>query len=233
MNRSIVSVAICLSLVAGGKAATFSDTTFVNTADTIPPVTTETMEINKRYETSSRHFRHFWHVLTPRRIVVQYAGGIGFMSAGLGWYYGKNKAWETDVLLGFVPRYTTGRAKATFTIKETYSPFKLPVFRNAYYQPLACGLYLNTVFGHEFWQTEPTRYPDKYYGFSTAIRAGVFLGQRIRLNIPDKRRRWFKEMMFYYEANTCDLHIASWVTNKNISLWDIVNFSCGLKFSVF
>ncbi len=190
-------------------------------------------ENSRKYEISSRHYKKFWHALTPKRIVIQYAGGIGLLSTGVGWMYGKNKTWETDFLVGFVPPYSTGRAKATITLKETYNPFNVNLRKNVYYQPLACGLYLNSIMGHEFWTNEPSRYPKKYYGFSTAIRTGIFLGQRVKLKVPPSQRHWFKEIMLYYEANTCDLHIVSCATNKHISLWDIVNFSFGFKFTVF
>lgn len=177
--------------------------------------------------------RHFWRVITPRRTVLQYAGGIGLISAGVGWMYGPHKVWETDFLIGFVPSYNTGGTKVTLTLKQTYAPFNVQINKLFSYQPLACGLYLNSIFGEEFWTSEPKRYPEHYYGFSTGIRAGINLGQRIKLNIPPMRRRWCREIIFYYEANTCDLYLVSFFKNKDVSFWDILNFSFGLKFTVF
>ena len=180
-----------------------------------------------------RRARHFWRVITPRRTVLQYAGGIGLVSAGVGWMYGPRKVWETDFLIGFVPSYNTGGTKVTLTLKQTYAPFNVQINKLFSYQPLACGLYLNSIFGEEFWTSEPKRYPEHYYGFSTGIRAGINLGQRIKLNIPPMRRRWCREIIFYYEANTCDLYLVSFFKNKDVSFWDILNFSFGLKFTVF
>lgn len=186
-----------------------------------------------RYEKRAEKFMSFWHSLTPRRVVEQYAGGIGLFSAGLGWMYGKNNSWETDFLLGYVPPYTTGRGKLTITARETYVPFDIKVYGDVNFQPLAVAMYFNVITGHEFWMSEPVRYPHKYYGFSSGMRAGISVGQRLRLHIPEAKRRIFREVIIYYDFNTCDLDIASFSTNRYVSLWDIINISLGLKWTVF
>ena len=50
-------------------------------------------------------------------------------------------------------------------------------------------MYLNTVFGDEFWVNEPERYPKGYYGFSSKVRIHVFLGQRITYDIDVYKRQ--------------------------------------------
>ncbi|MCR4583553.1 MAG: hypothetical protein K5764_08385, partial [Prevotella sp.] len=43
--------------------------------------------------------------------------------------------------------------------------------------PLTASIYVNTVYGHEFWKSQPGRYPDKYYEFmSTKFRLNIALG---------------------------------------------------------
>lgn len=44
-----------------------------------------------------------WERLKPKNAMVQYAGGMGMMSFGAGWEYGKRGMWNTDVLVGFLP----------------------------------------------------------------------------------------------------------------------------------
>ena len=39
-------------------------------------------------------------------------------------------------------------------------------------------MYLNTVFGDEFWVNEPERYPKGYYGFSSKVRIHVDVYKR-------------------------------------------------------
>lgn len=63
-----------------------------------------------------RTFRQ-WMRLIPNQTILQYAGSIGLMSAGIGWHYGRHDHWETDFLIGFLPRYHSEHAKSTFTLK--------------------------------------------------------------------------------------------------------------------
>lgn len=175
----------------------------------------------------------FWTAITPQRLVAQYAGGIGLASAGVGWAYGRNKAWETDLLMGYVPPYHTNRGKLTITARETYAPFSFRLCRGLRMRPLAASIYLNAITGHEFWTSEPTRYPKKYYGFSTGMRLGVSMGQRLSLRLPRRPGKPAHELIFYYDLNACDLDIATWSTNDEIKLMDIVNLSLGVKISLF
>ena len=64
----------------------------------------------------------------------------------------------------------------------------------------SCGMYLNTVFGDEFWVNEPERYPKGYYGFSSKVRIHAFLGQRITYDIDPQRRFYRKTALFYLQA---------------------------------
>ena len=45
-----------------------------------------------------------WERLKPKNAMAQYAGGMGMMSFGAGWEYGKRGMWNTDMLGGFLPR---------------------------------------------------------------------------------------------------------------------------------
>ena len=72
-------------------------------------------------------------------------------SFGTGWDYGKRNQWETDVLLGFIPKYSSKKAKVTMTLKQNYMPWSINIGKGFSTEPLACGLYVNTVFGNQFW----------------------------------------------------------------------------------
>lgn len=62
-------------------------------------------------------------------------------------------------------------------------------------EPLSCGLYFNTVFGSEFWDREPERYPDNYYPLlKTKVRTNIFIGQRMTKIIPANRRKFLKSI---------------------------------------
>ena len=97
-------------------------------------------------------------------------------------------------------------------------------------EPLSCGLYLNTVFGNQFWVSEPERYPKGYYGFSSKVRIHVFMGQRLTYDIDPNRRFLAKSVTFFYEISTCDLYLISGVTNSYLRPRDYLSLSFGLKF---
>lgn len=186
-----------------------------------------------RYERRTQRYQRFWHNLTPNQFTVQYAGSIGLLSTGFGWYYGRHDNFETDILVGFLPRYNSEEAKMTLTLKQRFVPWHTRLGRDWTLCPLTTGIFVNTIFGEDFWANEPSRYPNRYYGFSTKIRLNVFLGQSFRYNIPGNKRRHAKALAFYYELSSCDLYIVSAFTNREIQFKDILSLALGLKFEIF
>lgn len=180
-------------------------------------------------------FRHenIWQGLCPTHFVMQNAGNMGVVSAGIGWDYGKKGQWETNVMLGVIPKYSSDRAKLTLTVKENYYPWRCHIDERWTFEPLSCGLYINAVFGDEFWTSQPSRYPDGYYDWlSTRFRINVFLGERISFDIPNNKHKTVKSVSFFYEVSTCDLYIRSLFIDKEVSLWDIIGLSLGVKVRV-
>lgn len=186
------------------------------------------------YQQRIEKSRTFWEQLIPNHAKIQYAGGIGIVSAGLGWDYGKSKQWETDVMLGLVPSYSTQHAKATFTLKQHFLPWNNRRISDKFtIDPLACGLSANTIFDGEFWVSEPDKYPSGYYSFSTKLRFWVYLGQRITLHIPEEKRYMAKSITAFYEVSSCDLYLFSAFTNRYLKPTDYLRLAFGLKFNIF
>lgn len=182
-----------------------------------------------RHERTVEHYKSSWDKLIPRYSKLQFAGSMGFLSAGIGWDYGRAKHWETDVLIGFVPAFKHDDTKITFTVKQNYMPWKINFSERFMFEPLACGLYINMIFSDNFWARAPIKYPNnKYYSFSTRIRTNVFLGERITFNLnPQKRIN--QSITLFYELSTNDLYIISAVSNHYIKLKDILGLSFGVK----
>lgn len=192
----------------------------------------ESLDKTNRYKKRVESYRNLWESLMPTYTKLQYAGGMGLLNFGFGWSYGKNQQWETDAFLGFIPRYSSDNAKLTFTLKQNYIPWKKRINNTITLEPLECGLYFNTVFSDEFWTKEPDRYPKGYYNFSTRVRTHVFVGQRLRFNIPDKKRVFARSITAFYEISSCDLYVVSAFTN-HLNLDDYLRLSFGLKFDIF
>ena len=184
------------------------------------------------YKKRVANYQQFWESLIPTYSKIQYAGGMGLINLGVGWSYGKNLQWETDAFLGFLPRYSSNKSKITMTLKQNFIPWRKELNQRLTFEPLTCGLYFNTVFSNEFWTKEPDRYPKGYYGFSTRVRTHIFVGQRLRFNIPDKKRFFSRSITAFYEISTCDLYVASAFTN-HLNPDDYLRLSFGLKFDIF
>ncbi len=176
-------------------------------------------------------YKH-WMRLIPNQFTMQYAGSIGLLSVGFGWHYGHNDHWETDLLLGFVPRYHSGVAHATYTIKERYIPWHCRLSSRWTLQPLTAGLFFNTISGNDFWRKLPDKYPKKYYGFSTKVRSNIFLGQRLRYRIPSRRRVFHSAVNIYYELSSCDLYIVSKAVNKSYPWRETLSLAFGMRWEM-
>ena len=184
------------------------------------------------YKNRIDRYRDLWTSLMPTYSKLQYAGGMGLINFGLGWSYGKKNQWETDAFLGFIPRYSSDNSKITMTLKQNFIPWRKELNKTLTLEPLVCGLYFNTVFSDEFWTQEPDRYPKGYYGFSTRVRTHIFAGQRLRINIPDKKRFFSRSVTAFYEISSCDFYIVSAFTN-HLKPEDYLRLSFGVKFDIF
>lgn len=187
---------------------------------------------NDTYQRRNYHYHKFWDALIPRYGKLQYAGGMGIVSVGVGWDYGKHRQWETDLLLGIVPKYSSRNAKVTMTLKENYIPWSISLGQRWAFEPLETGLYFNTVFSDQFWTKEPDRYPNGYYGFSTRIRTHIFLGQRWQYDIPNPQKHFVKSISAFYELSSCDLYIVSRAVNSYMKATDYLRLSFGVKLQI-
>lgn len=151
-----------------------------------------------RFEKGVETYKNKWQSFIPTHLKLQYAGSMGFLSIGTGWDYGKKKQWETDLIVGYVPPAASDKAKVTFTVKQNYIPWKIPLRNDKFFfEPLTTGLYVNTISGRDFWSTEPEHYPNGYYNMSTKVRFHIFLGERFTYRVPPERRWYFKEITFF------------------------------------
>jgi hypothetical protein len=215
--------ALLMMLSATTVKAAESDSTLVDN-------TTGTMS---GYDSRIHKYRKGWAALIPTHLKLQYAGNMGLMSAGFGWDYGRRQQWETDIYLGFVPKYESSKPKMTFTVREVYVPWSIDI-RNSDFsiQPLTCGFYLNTIFGHSFWVHQPGKYPSSYWGFSTKLRANVFLGQAVTFDLEHHKKLFAKKVSLFYELSTCDLYLVSAAVNSYLKPRDYLSLSFGLKLQI-
>lgn len=189
--------------------------------------------VRTRYEQLMVRRMERWQKLIPRHYKMQFAGSIGIVSLGTGWTYGKKDQWETDIMLGFLPKFESEHSKAVLTLKESYVPWRLRIGHSDWLiQPLSCSLYFSSILNRQFWTREPDRYPRGYYGFSTRVRANLSLGQRVVYDIPDAARWRVQDVALYYELGACDIDFCTFFGDRVIKFRDILSLSVGIKLHI-
>lgn len=190
----------------------------------------QTGSIQTPYDKRVERYTSAWNTIIPRYTKLQFAGSMGMISAGVGWNYGRDH-WETDLLFGLVPRNADRHAMVTMTIKQNYLLTQIPLNQRISFEPLACGLYLNTLFDDDFWVKNPDKYPKGYYGFSTRVRTHIFVGQRLTLNLNTAKAH-NRAITLFYELSSCDLYLINAFTNSYLKPSDYLSLSFGLKVQI-
>lgn len=186
-----------------------------------------------KYDKRINNYKKAWAKLIPSYTKIQYGGGMGLLSFGTGWDYGKKNQGETDIFFGFLPKYSTDKAKATFTLKQSYIPWSVQLTPLFSIEPFSCGGYFNTIFGSEFWSRQPHKYPKGYYQLPSKIRIHIFMGQRITFLLSKEQRYLAKSISLYYELSTSDILLISRIGNGYLRPRDYLRLSFGLKLHLF
>lgn len=176
-----------------------------------------------------------WLRHIPNLSIVQWAGNIGFLSAGIGWDYGKNDQWETHMLLGYLPSFVMSDDMLSFSLRENLLPWQVNLSERYSFTPAVFSLTANTVLNHEFWYREKKiNGEDSYYRFSSKFRIHLGFSSRINLKIPESKRQLGESLSLYYELSTYDLAIISALSNrKEHRIQDIVALGVGVQYRFF
>lgn len=152
----------------------------------------------------------------PDYAKLQFAGEIGFLSAGVGSEIFKNRKGEIDLMLGYLPKSIGGDNITTFAVKFAWIPWEKPVLNNKFkLQPLTLGAILFRALGEDLNKLRDRDiYPRGYYWWSSGLRIGPVLGIRLKRDFKEECK--IKSMAFYTEFTTNDLFIYSWGVNSGI-----------------
>ena len=122
-NRFVFSTAMLMCSMHMSAA----DSTYVAAVDSFKMVdSTKVVAVQEsKYEKHLDRRARAWASLIPTHFVIQNAGNMGVISLGVGWSYGKNRKWETELLFGYIPRHDSSRGKLTTTLKGNYIPWRI------------------------------------------------------------------------------------------------------------
>lgn len=166
----------------------------------------------------------------PTHLALQTGGGLGMVAAGAGYTFGKGRL-ETDVLIGYVPKYYAGSTLSLVSLKVMYSPFRLPVGNKFQVVPLTVGAYFSYTHGTINDELKG-QYSNDYYWFSTDTRYGPLLGSRVTFLAPALAATGQpRKISLYYELGSNDLYLASYLNNRNggLGFGQLLTLALGLK----
>jgi hypothetical protein len=162
----------------------------------------------------------------PDYMKLQFAGGIGFASVGVGYTFFKQKL-EVSYFYGYVPKFVSIDDLHSVSLQLTAKLLRFKVNKNIVVMPLNFGWFIHHTFGNEYWIKLPSHYPAEYYWWSPGRNSGVFLGGEIKTKLLSNVTP-ASGTAFYIRLGTRGLYIASKFGNSSIPLNDIIEFGFGV-----
>jgi hypothetical protein len=169
----------------------------------------------------------FVKAIIPDQAIVQYAGSIGYISAGIGYNFFKEKS-TLSFHYGYVPENKGGQLDIA-AIKFDYKPFTIRLGKQLVFHPINPVAFVSYTFGQDFgFEFDSEVYADGYYFWSPALRE--HLGITSELKILGDGSSKIRSVSLYAEANTNDLYAINWYHDKKgIGFINIFRLGFGLK----
>jgi hypothetical protein len=165
-----------------------------------------------------------WYV--PHYVPLQFAGNIGFFSAGLG-YTSNHDNYHLNLLYGYVPASVAKTDIHTITAKNIFPLTRYPLRNNQMLVPyLGIGLTVE-IGGNSFFRM-PSNFPDGYYDFPKNLHVIAYGGARLQHLFPEKASL-FRGLEFYAEGGTIDLYVWYKVTSNEIKFDQIFSLALGVN----
>jgi hypothetical protein len=162
----------------------------------------------------------------PDYVKFQFAGGIGFLSPGIGYTFFNNKL-DISFFYSYLPEYITVDNLHSTSLQITGKFLKYKLTDNIELLPLNIGFFTHHTFGSEYWIRLPDNYPEGYYWWYPGINAGVFIGGEIKTKLLANKTP-ASGTAFYTRIGTRGLYLASKFGNSSIPLKDIVELGFGV-----
>lgn len=157
-------------------------------------------------------------------IPVQFAGNIGFLSAGIG-YRPLTDKYQLSLLYGYTPSTVSEVTCHLLTARNIFHIYRFPLSDTRTIIPYgAVGISLE-VSGRSFF-TQPDVMPYSYYDFPKSIHAIPSLG--VKLRHETFKLRGFHATEFFAEAASVDAYIWYKVRSNDIKVSDIVSLAFGV-----
>jgi hypothetical protein len=169
----------------------------------------------------------FVKALIPDQAIIQYAGSIGYLSAGLGYNFFKERS-VLSFHYGIVPVNKGGELNIV-AVKFDYRPFSIKIGDHLLFHPVNPVIFLSYTLGNDFrFRFNQDQYTKGYYFWSPALREHLGVSSELKL-LGDNSSK-IKSISIYAEANTNDLYMVSWYANRTSTpIYKIFHTGFGLK----
>ncbi|WP_379092638.1 hypothetical protein [Pedobacter sp. UC225_65] len=170
----------------------------------------------------------FFSRLKPDQVSLQYAGSIGFISAGAGYQLGPKEKTFLSLHVGYIPE-SLGGEMTIVAVKFEYKPFAIKIKDKIIIHPINPTIFPSYTLGQNFdFKFEKPQYRKGYYFWSSALRLHLAFGSEIKL-LTNKTSK-IKALSLYAEANTNDLYMISWFKNRALTPFhDIFKMGYGVR----
>lgn len=162
----------------------------------------------------------------PDYVKLQFAGGIGLVSLGVGYTFFKQKL-EVSYFYGYVPKFASTDDLHSVSLQLTTKLLHFKISPNIELMPLNFGWFIHHTFGNEYWLSLPSYYPNDYYWWSPGRNSGIFFGGEIKTKFLSSKIP-ASGTAFYIRAGSRGLYIASKFGNSSIPINDIIEFGFGV-----
>lgn len=162
----------------------------------------------------------------PDYLKFQFAGGIGFLSTGVGYTFFNHKI-DATLFYGYIPEAFSVDDMHSISLQFTAKLIHKHVTKNLELLPINFGWFAHHTFGNEYWVKLPDNYPDNYYWWSPGRNAGVFVGAELKTKFLSTKTP-ASGMAFYWRAGTRGLYLASMAQNSVIPFSDIIEYGFGV-----
>ncbi|MEA2107697.1 MAG: hypothetical protein U9P82_13460 [Bacteroidota bacterium] len=165
----------------------------------------------------------------PDYYKLQYAGGIGFLSTGIGYGFFKERI-EISYFYGYVPQWFSENDLHSVSLQFSGKLLKVNPTNKIEYYPLNIGIFVHHTFGSKYFIALPDHYPEDYYWWAPGRTGGLFVEGQFSYQF-NTSRKMFSEIGVYYRVVTRGIYITSKFSNASIPLEDI--FSLGLGIVIY
>jgi hypothetical protein len=161
---------------------------------------------------------------TPHFIPIQFAGNIGFLSAGVG-YEARKQNYQLAIVYGFVPAKFGGVSVHSFTAKNSFPIHRFFIDKNRTIIPYG-AIGLNVEVGGRSFLTLPDNMPAGYYDFPKSTHLIGSVGAKYRHTMD---RPSVNAVEVFAEITTVDAYVWYKTMSDDVKWRQILSGAVGIN----